>query len=65
MSMEHSWNDNDREKPKYSEENLCLRLQFAHHKSHVKKARAATKPLAQMTARKGRLRDWYSPKSLY
>jgi hypothetical protein len=63
--MEHSWNDNGRKKPKYAEENLFLRRQFVHHKSHVKKPGAETKPLAQITARKGRLRDWYLPKSLY
>ena len=50
--MEHWWNDNDKEKPKYSQENLCLRRQFAYHKSHVKNAGTETKSLAQITATK-------------
>ena len=34
MSMEYWWNDNDREKPKYSDKNLS-ECYFVHHKSHM------------------------------
>jgi hypothetical protein len=33
-SMEHWWNDTDREKPKYSEKNLS-QCPFVHHKAHM------------------------------
>jgi hypothetical protein len=32
--MEHRWNEVDRGKPKYSEQNLSQR-HFVHHKSHM------------------------------
>jgi hypothetical protein len=32
--MEHRWDEIDREKPKYSEENL-FQYHFIHHKSHM------------------------------
>jgi len=30
MIMEHGWNDNDREKPKYADKNVCQN-HFVHH----------------------------------
>jgi hypothetical protein len=32
--MEHRWNETDRGKPKYSQENLS-QYHFVHHKSHI------------------------------
>jgi len=43
VSMEHWWNDNGREKPKYWERNLS-QCQFVHHKPHVVWPRAETGP---------------------
>jgi len=34
MNIEQSWDDTDRENPKYSEENLS-RCYFVHHKSRM------------------------------
>jgi hypothetical protein len=34
MSVEHSWNDSDSEKPQYSDKNLS-QCHFVNHKSHM------------------------------
>jgi hypothetical protein len=34
MSVDHSWNDTDREKLKYTEKNLS-ECHFVYHKSHM------------------------------